>query len=785
MPWTFKSSNLRKLISDTDQIPEDLVARVQIEQLTARSRITKSMIVLGSLTVLGLGIVFRWQFYNIMVLACLVAVLILYCMLFALAQIWLGIADKEKNINNFKTLLIIQLLILSSAWGFAIITLMSMANDPEQLLVFGLSIGLISTAVFSGPIYYSLSFWFPITIGSFMALYSIGYSSEDAPVICLFGYSIVAFYSIVYFNRRLTERTVNIIRIEQNNDLITILLRDFEENASDWLWETDDNLVLRHISSRFSEVANRPAEHLAIPLTVLLRDAAASSRDRPDEEGLNQPIKSLINHLEKREAFRDMIIPVVINQERRWWSMTGKPTIDGHGRFLGYRGVGSDVTIARLSQERVTFLAAHDSLTKLSNRDSFGDALLQACQNQSGHGAALLALDLDDFKVINDSFGHAAGDSMLQVVAERICSCIRDGDIAARLGGDEFAVLLTSGNAAEAVIVANRIIEKISMVSQCEGLMMQIGVSIGIAVTPADGHTPDILMKNADLALYRAKADGRGTCRLFDPEMDRRLQDDRRIIADLKLAFQRDELQLYLQPIIDLTNFKVAAVEGLIRWNHPLRGLMQPDDFIGIAEQSGVIVQLGAWVIHQACLIGKSLPQGMTIAVNVSTIELRDSGLVDIVRDALMATGFPPQQLELEITESVMLDNSGHSIENLWRLRALGVRIALDDFGTGYSSLSTLRSFPFDKMKIDRTFIGNLNESKNDTAIIQAIIGLGQNLGILITAEGVETDSQAATLQHYGCTLAQGFLFSQPVPACQLAAYIDVRNSLAAALSDH
>jgi diguanylate cyclase (GGDEF)-like protein len=382
----------------------------------------------------------------------------------------------------------------------------------------------------------------------------------------------------------------------------------------------------------------------------------------------------------------------------------------------------------------------------------------------------VLCLDLDHFKEINDSLGHPIGDALLMEVGRRLGECVTDNDTVARLGGDEFAVVqfCKDCDPSAVALLASHIVEQISEPYTIAGHQLVIGVSIGISLAPEDGKNPDELLKKADLALYRAKADGRGTYRFFETGMDARAQARRLLELDLRAALQRSEFEVHYQPIRDIAQDKVVAFEALVRWKHPLRGMIPPVNFIPLAEETGLIVQLGDWVLRQACTDAVGWSQDVDIAVNLSPVQFKNLNLVSSVKAALEASGLPAHRLELEITESVLLQNSETTLAVLHELRAFGVRISLDDFGTGYSSLSYLRSFPFDKIKIDRSFVTELATRDDSMAIVRAVTGLGKSLGIVTTAEGVETDEQFDLLRREGCTQAQGYLFSKPRPAAEV-----------------
>jgi len=377
-----------------------------------------------------------------------------------------------------------------------------------------------------------------------------------------------------------------------------------------------------------------------------------------------------------------------------------------------------------------------------------------------------LCLDLDNFKYVNDSLGHPIGDDLLKQVSLRLCECVRAGDTVSRLGGDEFAIvqLGVELRAPEISALASRIVEVVGAPYDIQGHIVIIGSSIGIAVAPDDGTDPDQLLKNADMALYRAKADGRGTYRFFETGMDARAQARRLLEIDLRAALARGEFELYYQPIHDLKADNIICFEALVRWMHPLRGMIQPTDFIALAEETGLIVPIGNWVLRKACADAAGWSRDVSVAVNLSPAQFKNRDLVPSVIAALSTSGLAANRLELEITESVLLQESEATLATLHKLRDFGVRISMDDFGTGYSSLSYLRSFPFDKIKIDQSFVHELASRGDSMAIVRAVTGLGKSLGISTTAEGVETKEQLALLRLEGCTEVQGYLFGLPRP---------------------
>ncbi|MGA8693061.1 MAG: EAL domain-containing protein [Xanthobacteraceae bacterium] len=437
------------------------------------------------------------------------------------------------------------------------------------------------------------------------------------------------------------------------------------------------------------------------------------------------------------------------------------PTADGR-----WVATYEDVTERRQAEAKIIHMARHDALTNLPNRILFQDKMEKALGR--GDRIAAMFLDLDRFKSVNDSLGHSVGDALLCAVTERLQRVVSGSDTVARLGGDEFAIVQRHATPAGASELADKIIAELVEPFDVQGHQLIVGTSIGIAMAPADGSAPDQLLRNADMALYRAKSDGRGTYHFFQPEMDAQMQERRKLELDLRKALQGDEFELNYQPLIDLARGEVCGFEALLRWKHPERGLVFPDEFIPVAEEIGLIVPLGDWVLKQACRDAVNWPAKTTIAVNLWPVQFRNPMLALSVVSALGQSGLAASRLELEITESVLLQADRTVLDALHQFRDLGVRICMDDFGTGYSSLSYLRSFPFDKIKIDRSFIRELGKDNDCMAIIRAIMRLGSSLGMTTTAEGVETEEQLEILRAEGCMQVQGFLFSKAVPAAEI-----------------
>jgi len=442
--------------------------------------------------------------------------------------------------------------------------------------------------------------------------------------------------------------------------------------------------------------------------------------------------------------------------------------IDRPIKGSGWVATLEDVTDWQEAQAKISHMAQHDALTDLPNRRLFRDELDRALHRLAREEqVAVLSLDLDHFKEVNDSLGHPAGDALLTEVAKRLMQSIRHGDTVARLGGDEFAIIQVGINlkASQAEALATKLIEAISLPYKINGHDIIIGASIGVAIAPVDGVTPDNLLQNADIALYRAKEDGRNTFRFFQVGMDAQAQARRVLMLELRAASVHSEFEVYYQPIHDLKLNRIICFEALVRWRHPSRGLVSPAEFIPLAEDCGLINQIGEWVLKKACLDAVSWPVDVSVAVNLSPVQFRNRHLVTNVRNALSASGLSPDRLELEITEAVLLQDSEGNLAILHELREMGISIAIDDFGTGYSSLSYLQSFPFDKIKIDQSFIRSIGSNRDALAIVRAVAGLGKSLGIRTLAEGVETREQLTTLRAEGCFEMQGYLFDKPRPA--------------------
>jgi len=454
-------------------------------------------------------------------------------------------------------------------------------------------------------------------------------------------------------------------------------------------------------------------------------------------------------------------------EDGRIASVIREPMPDG-----GWVSIHMDVTEKRLAERKIAYLAHHDALTGLPNRVQLREhiELSLGRMRRGSESIAVLCLDLDHFKNVNDSLGHPVGDALLHAVSERLRGCLRDTDMVARTGGDEFSIVQAGAEQPTAAsALAERIVEALSAPFDLGEHQVVIGTSVGIAMAPVDGTEPDQLLKNADLAMYRAKTSGRGTYSFFAPEMDAKAQARRLLEQDLRKAIIAQEFEIFYQPIVNLEDDRIVGFEALLRWNHPTRGRIPPIEFIPLAEETGLIIPIGEWVIRNACAEANTWAPGLRVAVNISPVQFRSRSLVSTVVTSLGSSGLSPMRLELEITEAILLHDNEATLAVLHQLRDLGVKISMDDFGTGYSSLSYLRSFPFDKIKIDQSFIRDLADNPDSIAIIRAVTGLGKSFGMLTTAEGVETREQLEQMRAEGCTEVQGYFYGRPTAANEIA----------------
>jgi diguanylate cyclase (GGDEF)-like protein/PAS domain S-box-containing protein len=561
--------------------------------------------------------------------------------------------------------------------------------------------------------------------------------------------------------RQLIHRITAEQALAGKEEIISLLLREFEDTSADWLWRTDAAKCLVDVSPRLARLFGVKRRQLeGKPLLAVL---AGEGWDHGD---VAPGIRILADKLRLRESFRDLVVPVMVAGERRWWSLSAAPRRDDRGALIGFWGVGTDVTERHRSAEKIDRMARFDALTGLANRahviDRLGEALRDG--HQMGRRSTLMLIDLDRFKQVNDTLGHPIGDKLLIEVANRISALLAPGDVCGRLGGDEFAVVVPDASDRDRVdVLAERIVHVLSSPFEIEGNELHIGGSVGSATTPLDGRTVETLLRNADLALYRAKDDGRGVHRRYVPSLHAQAEHKRKIEIALRDALERGELSLVYQPIVEAVKGQLAGFEAFLRWTHPELGNVSPDVFIPVAEEARLIGRIGDWVMHSACRDAVTWPEHVRVSVNLAAAQLKDPQLPATIIAALSHSGLAPQRLELEVAEEVFV-RDGRLTEVVDKIFALGVRITLDDFGTGKSSLGYLRKARFSSIKIDRSFVrGAAGNGPESVAIVKAIVAMADSLGMTTIAEGAETRGEFDRMRGLGCRHIQGWLVGQPV----------------------
>jgi diguanylate cyclase (GGDEF)-like protein len=656
--------------------------------------------------------------------------------------------------------LTINAVILGLLWGMAPIVMLPGTDSYHQLLLQILVTGMTAGGAFglsTVPQAALVYVWIIVAssaIAMTLATDTGGLQNVLSIVALWLGYGAYLSRNIAIHAGRFYENARNRAELTEKNEVIGLLLKDFQEHGGDWLWETDAEGRVVHPSPRLAEAAGRTLEELdTMPLRVLLAAGDAEGDD------------TLLDAMDWYEIFRDLVVTVRVGDELRHWSLTGRPVFRGNGIFCGYQGVGSDITERRAADARIAYLAETDPVTGLVNRVKFSSELERAMSDPVNLGRNILFyLDLDQFKAINDTMGHPVGDALLDQVGQRLVDCTGPQDVVARIGGDEFAILIPGSDRPDhAAEIAERILATFDLPFTLDGADFSIGTSIGIAIGPDDGSTPMDLMKSADLALYRAKAEGRDGFRFFEPGMDEKARRRKLLEQGLRNAMDTEQLYLVYQPIVDLISDRISGFETLVRWRSPEFGNVSPAEFVPIAEECKLIVPIGEWILHEATRQAATWPREIRVSINLSPVQFRNRRLLATIVSALEHSHLPPNRLQVEITESTLLDAGEQTLSMLRDLRELGVRVALDDFGTGYSSLNYLRKFPFDKIKIDKSFVDDIDRRDQSRAIVRAIMDLTSALGMSTVAEGVETNSQLATLHDLGCDEIQGYVISAAV----------------------
>jgi diguanylate cyclase (GGDEF)-like protein len=606
--------------------------------------------------------------------------------------------------------------------------------------------------------------------------------STDSLVITAMGpiYTLAMLMIVVMNGRAFMQRKYLDIVLQERQETVSLLLREYESSDADWLWQTNGQLALQNVSQRFARAVGRTVDELeGMTLLGLLRAVPRT------DQTVRRALAAAEASAARREAISELVIPIPVGDETKCIELSARPTFSPQGRFIGYHGVGSDVTGARQAADRIAHMARHDALTGLPNRLQLMDNLAAALATakERGGDCALLLVDLDRFKTINDSLGHVAGDHVLRQVARCLETVISDEMTAGRLGGDEFAIVVPfveSRDELEQMCLA--------LVGALQGPFLYrdqrlfVGASVGVAIGPRDGDSVEELVRSADLALYRAK-DGTGNdIRFFEPAFHTRAEERRKIELALRGAVDANEFTLNYQPVVDSGTLRIRSFEALLRWHNPELGQIPPTKFIPIAEETGMLGRIGEWVLRTACREATTWPEDISIAVNVSPRQLRDPGFIVTLVSALTQAGLEPRRLELEVTETVFLELTSPTQKILNQIQSLGVRLAMDDFGTGYSSLGYLRKADFDTLKIDRSFVQSISaQDPESTAIIRAVVALAGSLGMKTVAEGVANEEQLSLVRSLGCDRIQGYIFSRPVSGATAKTMISEQEKRAAA----
>jgi diguanylate cyclase (GGDEF)-like protein len=660
----------------------------------------------------------------------------------------------------------------ATPWAAAAI-LFGRKATPEQLI----SLWTVITAVMAGTTL-SLSA-LPLATSAFLLLSGAGL----AATMWMTGMTMVSMTAIAY-SIALTlacfasGRTFQMHRsaesqLAEKDEVVSLLLREFEDSGGDWMWQIDASKCLTHVSPRFAYALGvEPDQIDSKPFLQILAGAAWEAGN------FTAGLRDLSEKLKNRESFSDVILPVQVGQETHWWELSASPRFDDGGIFVGFRGVGSDVTEAHRSADKINKMARFDTLTGLPNRlqvtEALGHAMAEADRWRTRCG--FMMIDLDRFKAVNDTLGHPVGDRLLTRVAERLNSIMSDNELCGRLGGDEFAVVIKDATDHNRVsTLARKLIDTLSQPYEVDQHTLYIGASVGTAIGPRDGRAVETLIRSADLALYRSKDDGGGVFTAYEPQLHTHAEERRVVEIALRKALERNEFEVHYQPVVSAENGQIESFEALLRWTNPELGSVSPAKFIPVAEDARLIAPIGEWVLRTACAEAANWPSTVRVAVNVSAEQLTNTGFVSTVMSALSQSGLPAHRLELEVTESVFMREGATALGVLEQILSMGVRLALDDFGTGYSSLGYLSKTKFSTIKIDRSFVqGAAKNLPESIAIIRAVVALANSLGMTTTAEGVETEAECQLITNLGCRKIQGYLFGRPMPAVEARRLFDM-----------
>jgi len=662
-------------------------------------------------------------------------------------------------------------------WAAAPLLFARYCGPGELMLIWGSSVALMAASAFSLSAVPLATCFYLLVIGSSLTLTMW---QLHLPLVsgCAALFTLGMMGACLVAGRSFVIHESAGLALAEKNEVVSLLLREFDDSGGDWMWQTDASKCLTHVSSRFAFALGTEIDKLeARPLLQILAGEAW------DAGNFSAGLRELADKLKKRESFSDLILPVTIGNDIHWWELSASPRYDERGAFLGFRGVGSDVTAQRRSADKINHMARFDTLTGLPNRlqvnETMGEAMAEADRWRGK--CAFMMIDLDRFKAVNDTLGHPIGDRLLTRVAERLKSMMDGRNLCGRLGGDEFGVVVfdaSDHNKLERL--AKNIIETLSKPYEVDQHTLYIGASVGTAVGPRDGRTVETLIRSADLALYRSKDQGGGAHNAYEPQLHQHAEERRVLEIALRKALENNEFSVHYQPVVSAESGVIEGFEALLRWTNPTLGVVSPARFVPVAEDARLIGPIGEWVLRTACTEAKRWPDTVRVAVNVSAEQLTDATFVTSVISALSHSGLSPQRLELEVTESVFMKEGTGAVAVLDQLLGLGVRLALDDFGTGYSSLGYLSKIKFNTIKIDRQFVqGAAKNAPEALAIIRAVVAMAQSLGMTTTAEGVETDVELQCVKRLGCRKIQGYLFGRPMPASEARLLFDADRAVA------
>ncbi len=661
--------------------------------------------------------------------------------------------------------------LMGIAWGSAFVMFAPSAGPSQLLLLWALMTALMAGSAFALSAVPLATSIFLLALGSSVtfAMFISNLHLVSAIAVMFTGGFIGACLNA---GRTFIIHESAELALAEKNEVVSLLLREFDDSGGDWMWQTDASKCLTHVSPRFAYALGVETEQLETkPLLQIL------AGETWEAGNFSAGLRELAERLKRRESFSDLILPITINGESHWWELSASPRYDDRGSFLGFRGVGSDVTAQRRSADKINHMARFDTLTGLPNRlqvtEALGEAMAEA-ERWRGR-CAFMMIDLDRFKAVNDTLGHPIGDRLLTRVAERLQALMTDKDMCGRLGGDEFAIVVRdASDSAKLTRLARSIIDTLSKPYEVDQHTLYIGASVGTAIGPRDGRSVEMLIRSADLALYRSKDDGGGAHNAYEPQLHAHAEERRVLEIALRKALERNEFQIHYQPVVSSEGGTIEGFEALLRWNNPELGNISPARFVPVAEEARLIGPIGEWVLRSACEEAMRWPDTVRIAVNVSAEQLTDANFVTAVISALAHSRLPAHRLELEVTESVFMREGTGAVAVLEQLLKLGIKLALDDFGTGYSSLGYLSKTKFSTIKIDRSFVqGAAKNVPEALAIIRAVVAMADSLGMSTTAEGVETDSEYQLVSRLGCRKVQGYLFGRPMTASDALALFD------------